>query len=135
MERYIAFAAYVFAAITQLWPLLMFAMSTAFGGVDSEALSTNLLILALVLCMTFLAAAAASFAAMQHESVWLPIIGPIASLGVVFYMGMTVFHESNKLVLLGPQTVASLLALLTYQFIRSDRQSTARRSSVSNQQE
>jgi hypothetical protein len=116
---------YLMAATVNLWPILMMAMSTAFGGVDGNSVRFLLPFGASIVATLFDAlAVAAAFRPHPKVSSWVFIAGPTITIFVSILLAFTIFSASNILVSAGPQAFVAMIAL--YIWFRNSRQMTSR---------
>ena len=111
MMRAVICSIYVTAAGTQLLLLLLVVMPTAFAGVNGRSAIVSILMLAVVCCMTALAAAGASVLADQYLSSTLLILGPVLSFTIASTLYFTSLRGlEHGVMLLSPSSIVTLAA-------------------------
>ncbi len=109
--RVLGFIVYASAAAANLWPILMLAMNTAFGGLNPQSFSYIAPIIGEVVSMIFLAVAAAALLAGRTIPKVLYLIGPVLSVCMAVLLYFTSF-KSSSLALSLPEAIFALGALM-----------------------
>lgn len=118
LRRILYFAIYFIAAVANLWPVLMLAMSSSFAGISEHSIAFLVAFAGLILAITLLAVGASALMADRKISQALLLGGPGLSLAIVTVLGLSLFRNSaGVFLLILPETICSLAALIAGIFV------------------
>ena len=124
MNKAAAFVIYIIAAASQLFPLLLVAMDSAFAGLDDHTPLISGLMIGSTCCIILLAAGGSAALSGQHRTRLMLFSGPLLGIILAMLMGLTVFRGSGALLTLtAPQTIACVAALLAGTLTRHAKKS------------